>query len=321
MMTLKVDSDSIARHGKPGREITVHLGTFDVEGNELVVGDPCRDRNSHESVVLRSVASGPWIAWVMQQRIPPFGCINTGLICTHQDAPVHPGEGSMCEQPLTICVDSGQAGIFDAAHYGDDSVGSGPDPQTTLQQHLDSVRSRYADTISGLPQWYGMCSAVTLDKGVGIIPYGVVCSSGLGDGCYAGTAFENRAGQVVAVGLVFVGVEFAPDLCEVAKENIAIYERKVKREANVEVVESDAAEYQVGEDDSVFFLFNTFGEEAMTEFLTNILRSLDEHPRKLWLIYHNPTCREIVEGLGAFRKNGEYLFSAYGDPFVVYVTK
>lgn len=117
-----------------------------------------------------------------------------------------------------------------------------------------------------------------------------------------------------------VGVEFSPELCEVARSNAAIFMKRAKRVAQIEVVETDAVAYEIREEEDVFFMFNTFDVEVMVKFLANLAQSLGKHPRKLWLIYHNPTCADLVEGLGIFQRVGEYTLTLFGDPFVVYVT-
>jgi len=115
-----------------------------------------------------------------------------------------------------------------------------------------------------------------------------------------------------------VGLEFSHELCDVASKNVALYLDQPRRAADVEVVECDAAHYEVRDDECVFYMFNPFDGDVMASFLGNVVSSLERRPRRAWLIYHNPTCRDIVEGLGIFHQIGEYTFVAMGMPFSVY---
>lgn len=65
-------------------------------------------------------------------------------------------------------MDSAQAGIFDFGHFQDESV--------IEDQELTDFGSR----------WFTFCCYQTLDSEhhAGLIPYGVVASSGFGDGKY-----------------------------------------------------------------------------------------------------------------------------------------
>lgn len=115
-----------------------------------------------------------------------------------------------------------------------------------------------------------------------------------------------------------VGLEFSHELCEVARKNVAAYRERRSGAADVEIVECDAAHYQIRDDESVFYMFNPFDGNMMAGFLGNVVASMERRPRRVWLIYHNPTCRDVVEGLGVFRQVGEYSFVVLGVPFVVY---
>ncbi len=79
-----------------------------------------------------------------------------------------------------------------------------------------------------------------------------------------------------------------------------IYQRQVKLNAPIEIIEADAAEYLFGVDENVFFLFNPFDGVILRRFLENISQSLVQHPRKIWLIYDNPVWRNVIDQHEAF---------------------
>jgi len=92
-----------------------------------------------------------------------------------------------------VGVDSGQAGFFDPAHAGKD----------------DEAVEPFADlsTKEPLGRWYLMCCARTLTKpGVGLVPFGVVSSSGMGDGGYE-VFIRRDAAKAIEV----VRIDFLPD--------------------------------------------------------------------------------------------------------------
>jgi len=105
-----------------------------------------------------------------------------------------------------------------------------------------------------------------------------------------------------------VGVEFAHELCEIARENCAVYERKTASGTEFQVVESDAARYAVNNDENVFFMFNPFDEVVMDQVLDNITASLDRRPRKILIVYCNPECAGSIERRGSFVKTEEFTF-------------
>ena len=91
------------------------------------------------------------------------------------------------------------------------------------------------------------------------------------------------------------GIEFSPALCRIAKTNVSAYQHRARINTPIEIVESDAADYQIGADENVFFLFNPFDGDVLRQFLTNVGRSLEHNPRKIWLIYNNPIYRNVIE--------------------------
>ena len=85
-----------------------------------------------------------------------------------------------------------------------------------------------------------------------------------------------------------IGVELSSQLHEIALENIARYQSPARKCAQIESVCMNAAAYQLPAEDSVVYLHNPFYEEVMVKVLENIRRSLQEHPRKIIIVYHVP---------------------------------
>lgn len=109
-------------------------------------------------------------------------------------------------------------------------------------------------------------------------------------------------GRVLAVAAWYgfrkiTGVEFAKELCDAARKNIApIQEKFPGRIFNV--IHADAVEYNIEPETNVFFFFNPFNETVMLAVVKNILRSLSQFPREVYVVYINPVHQEIFMSAG-----------------------
>ena len=95
------------------------------------------------------------------------------------------------------------------------------------------------------------------------------------------------------------GVEIAPDLVDIARENI----RKLKIRS-VDIQCCDAADFKQLDEYNYFYFFDPFPCVVMADVLDNIEQSLTDKPRKGTLIYLNPFCHELIEARQAFVKTG-----------------
>jgi SAM-dependent methyltransferase len=94
------------------------------------------------------------------------------------------------------------------------------------------------------------------------------------------------------------GVEYAKELCAIARENVARYGRKTVMKADVCIVEGDALDYEIKDDDNVFFMFNPFSAALVEKIVQNIVRSLATKNRQVFIIYNNPLWGKMVERQG-----------------------
>ena len=83
------------------------------------------------------------------------------------------------------------------------------------------------------------------------------------------------------------GVEISSRLCEIARNNVKIYEKKLKRPLNIEVVNEDVLKYNIKNDENVFYFYKPFDNFVMETIIERIIKSLIENPRKVWLIINN----------------------------------
>jgi SAM-dependent methyltransferase len=113
-----------------------------------------------------------------------------------------------------------------------------------------------------------------------------------------------------------VGIEFSPELCAIARKNVEVFCRKAKPLSSIEVIETDATKYAFQAEDRVFFMYNPFDGFILGKVLDNIRHSLEENPRRIWLIYNTPLYHEIIKAAGLFQSDSFYEIG--GNYFRVY---
>jgi SAM-dependent methyltransferase len=114
-----------------------------------------------------------------------------------------------------------------------------------------------------------------------------------------------------------VGVEFSPELCEIAKSNWSIYRQGSETDPAFEIVNTDVVDYAVKDDENVFFMFHPFDDVVMDKVIQNVEASHERAPRKIWIIYYNPVFQDLLEGRGTFRRVSRT--GQRGGSFAVYV--
>lgn len=102
-----------------------------------------------------------------------------------------------------------------------------------------------------------------------------------------------------------IGVEFAHELAEVARRNLA-----KMHVTNAAVVHGDAADYEFPDrDPTIVYLYNPFLEEVIAKVIVNLKKS---RARKLFVIYKVPSCAALFDQSGFLTRIG----SPPGIPYV-----
>ena len=101
-----------------------------------------------------------------------------------------------------------------------------------------------------------------------------------------------------------VGVELLPTLDRTAQENISKYRCESQKCLALESICADATKFQLPPDPIVLYLFNPFPEAGLTETVANLEQSLRAHPRKVYVLYHNPLLGHLLSESAAFTKIG-----------------
>ena len=108
-----------------------------------------------------------------------------------------------------------------------------------------------------------------------------------------------------------VGIEFAPALCEIARENARRYSARYPRAVQPEIEEADATRFSLRGDETVFYFFHPFGPPVLQPVLDNIATSLRQYPRRAWLVYYLPMHRELMDRCESLRLATERVVNGY----------
>ncbi len=177
------------------------IGKFRVTSGRIRVTDPCyltgaadagpkqgTDHLLGSGIQVLPARDGEWQAWVtvLPARVTGWGDRVARLIVSHVES-----KHAAVERLDSICVDSGQAGVFDDGLF----------PREPSQFNYDDDTCFYKT----------VCDMTCDDDGPGggTVEFGAVSSSGFGDGSYA--LYVGRIdgpGSAVAAGeIVFIGVD------------------------------------------------------------------------------------------------------------------
>ena len=190
------------------------LGTTQLTSGAVIVSDPCYELGTWCQGRLDSVAKGTWHAAIVknddsatndsweQNRVRE-------LILLHEDhrhlfTDVESGEetyyADWTHAPFHVGVDSGQAGIFDAAIYRDDAAIRAQDgdllASSWMKPRPQYNQGEFYATMSGLSCKNNRGCAGTFSRGA-------VSASGYGDGGYD-CFYLQVNGDIVGIAIIFI---------------------------------------------------------------------------------------------------------------------
>jgi len=179
------------------KEIKKVLGVFQVNSGEILISDPCYSLGTWCTQRIKVPLIGVWLAIVIigtedRIRVLEVECINPCDVAGTEISSVGRFLGE-------VGVDSGQLGIYDIKHFKDDDLIS------KLFDTGKACRILDLSSDSDLPgdKWYWFQCVRTLVEKASIIPYGVVSSSGYGDGNYPIEVWEDKLGRVIKINVKF----------------------------------------------------------------------------------------------------------------------
>lgn len=178
---------------------TVSLGTFEATGPQLVVADPGYDlatvRIPGLGAVLTNCQSGTWRAEVIIKHFDPPGFSLTSELRAVHSSVLDLGALQWEPQRHGIGADTGQAGVYDLAHFHDHSL-----VPRDIKWTVGQSGPANPDDL-----WYSYCCELfTAKPEGGVLLFGVVTTSGKGDGGYEYSVTRDAAGKIVGIWIVFV---------------------------------------------------------------------------------------------------------------------
>jgi SAM-dependent methyltransferase len=101
-----------------------------------------------------------------------------------------------------------------------------------------------------------------------------------------------------------LGVELLPTLHDLAQENIGKYSSVSQKCFTLQSICGDATEFSFPSEPVVLYLFNPFPEAGLRRVIANLEQSLRDHPRPVYVLYHNPLLEHVLAESSIFRKIG-----------------
>ena len=166
--------------------------TFEVTSGVIVCSDPCYTLDTFCQGIVENVKKGTWIAEVIETDEGNWGKRIALLTIRHKD--VEEPDANVDIMGFIGGVDSGQFGFFDKDFYRNDESAE------------DLPRYNFGEgfEIESGDSWYRACCHLTLDeKQWGVLPNGVVSSSGFGDGSYPVYGAKN-GNEYVYFSVIFI---------------------------------------------------------------------------------------------------------------------
>jgi SAM-dependent methyltransferase len=92
-----------------------------------------------------------------------------------------------------------------------------------------------------------------------------------------------------------IGVELSEPLIRIATANVGLYARKHPGLRPIELVQTDAAKYELPHTPCVLFLYDPFQASLMEQIGSRVRASFLASPRKLFIIYYFPAFAHVFE--------------------------
>jgi SAM-dependent methyltransferase len=109
-----------------------------------------------------------------------------------------------------------------------------------------------------------------------------------------------------------VGIEVLPELHRIAQENVRKYKSEIQKCFRLESVCADACTYTFPSEPMVLYLFNPLPAEGLAQAIIRLALSVQKHPRRVLVIYHNPLHEEILSTHPRLKRTtGTHQYSVY----------
>ena len=99
-----------------------------------------------------------------------------------------------------------------------------------------------------------------------------------------------------------LGVEFSPELAEIARTNVGRFRSRRTACDDITVVCADAVDYELPDEPTVVYIYNAFEPPVMHKVMANLQRSWTRNPRRLLLILVNCNVDPALLGEWGFHR-------------------
>lgn len=131
---------------------------------------------------------------------------------------------------------------------------------------------------------------------------------------------KGKAVMIAAqVGMPARGIEFARELCDVARRNWKSFQTKAGCRAELcEIIEGDVTTYAYPTDETIYFINNPFDEVILAKVVASVTASAQRSPRRVLIVICNlsPHFRAVMDQQQEFKLIEVPVFWSY--PFSVF---
>ncbi len=99
-----------------------------------------------------------------------------------------------------------------------------------------------------------------------------------------------------------LGIEFAVEFAEQARERIAQYQQQAGIQAEIVCHTMDAADFMIPDGPCVIFLFNPFMEPVLDKVIRNLEASHCSAPREIYVVYYHPVYARFFDASELFQR-------------------
>ena len=111
-----------------------------------------------------------------------------------------------------------------------------------------------------------------------------------------------------------VGVELLPELHQIAQKNIAAFASPEQKCTAIESICCDARDFVFPVEPLLLYLFNPLPAAALRTVVDNLRQSLQQTPRPIRVLYHNPLADYLLSGSGfLYKVDGTFQYSIYSN--------
>lgn len=111
-----------------------------------------------------------------------------------------------------------------------------------------------------------------------------------------------------------IGIEFASSLYELAAHNIAVYRSRNGHAPQIDLHHTDAAQFEIPDEDAMLFFYNPFGREVLAQVCRNMENAYRSRPRSFIIAYRNPVHSQVFDSADFLKRD------VRNDAFAIYHT-